>query len=479
MTSASHGISVTLCCAPEDADHLRPLAAHLSERGLPTSLLVGVETDPHQLGPALDVPGAGLFVVCLGEALGPAEHRRIAGVYSARKGPEHYLSELLVEPDETLAMAETIHAALAKIQEAKDAADSDAARARVSSSSGSRLRDVVGVTDISAVGSDAIPSGNTRIPKSAPPSRRPPPREDSVSGSYVLAASKSLSREQAGSDQPATPPQRATWADEQLDESSGTNKLAGASTSPAKSSAPASSSAPATAGGAKSDAASSRAAEPSPAATRTGRRSVVVVLFVLLLAVAGTVALLNSDDLETTLIPGRGAPKVAPSDVAATQSAAPEQENADPTGDEATSGETETGEAETGEAETGDPLGSNDATTIIREAIASGDMRSIDLLLVAQPGGTMSWRDAANDCRAKSYRGVRDWRLPSLDELKTLRGARMLEKDRYWSGTLATNVGDGQDHVFVLDLAARSIDPVSKDASDVRVRCVRAALRQD
>jgi hypothetical protein len=52
----------------------------------------------------------------------------------------------------------------------------------------------------------------------------------------------------------------------------------------------------------------------------------------------------------------------------------------------------------------------------------------------------------------------------------------MLDKDRYWSGTLAPQIGDGTNHVFVLDLEARTLDPVSKEATDVRVLCVRAAL---
>ncbi|WP_181234246.1 DUF1566 domain-containing protein [Enhygromyxa salina] len=445
---------MTLCCAPEDADHLRPLAAHLSDHGLPTSLLIGVESDPHQLGPALDVPGAGLYVVCLGESLGPAEHRRLAGVYSARKGPAHYLAELLVEPDETLAMAETIHAALAKLDQSNASAP---LAKQAKSPNGSRLRDVVGVTDISAVGSDAIPGGNTRIPKTPPPSQRAPVREGSVSGSYVLSAAKSVSRERSATADDAPAPGRpAPKAD-----ASGITARTGSSPAPA----------------AKLDATPRTASKPAvtPVDARTGRssKSIVIVLFVVLLAVAGTVYLIDSQGPETTLVRGRGAPTVAPIDdtATATETAEPETTGQEATGDDSTTGEHETGSDDGGEAEP------TDATTIIREAIANGDMRSIDLLLVAQPGDTMSWRDAANDCRAKSYRGVRDWRLPSLDELKTLRGARMLEKDRYWSGTLAPQVGDGQDHVFVLDLAARSIEPVSKDASDVRVRCVRAALQ--
>ena len=100
-------------------------------------------------------------------------------------------------------------------------------------------------------------------------------------------------------------------------------------------------------------------------------------------------------------------------------------------------------------------------------------MRAVDLIVIAEPGPLTSWRDASTTCRAKSHRGVRGWRLPTLDELKTLRGARMLERDRYWSSTLAVNAGTGSDHVYVLDLEAHTIEPVLKDAADVRLRCVR------
>jgi hypothetical protein len=117
-----------------------------------------------------------------------------------------------------------------------------------------------------------------------------------------------------------------------------------------------------------------------------------------------------------------------------------------------------------------------DEAAVIRESIAAGELRAIDLILVANADARASWREASNSCRSKSHRGVRGWRLPTLEELKTIRNARMLDADRYWSGTLASQVGDGSDHVFVLDLVARTLDPVHKDASDVRMVCVRAAL---
>ena len=117
--STSHRTSVTLCCAREDAVHLEPLVEHLSRKGISAKLLQGIDEDPHRLGPAMDEErGACMFVACLGESLGPSEFRRMTGVYSARRGPQHYLAELLVEPDEILAMAESINSSLEKAQKA-------------------------------------------------------------------------------------------------------------------------------------------------------------------------------------------------------------------------------------------------------------------------------------------------------------------------------------------------------------------------
>ena len=86
-------------------------------------------------------------------------------------------------------------------------------------------------------------------------------------------------------------------------------------------------------------------------------------------------------------------------------------------------------------------------------------------------------RQFAQDVRTKlDYAGQEEANAPFVDghrELKTLREARMLERDRYWSSTLAVNAGTGSDHVYVLDLEAHTIEPVLKDAADVRLRCVR------
>jgi hypothetical protein len=426
VVTSSQDMSVMLCCARADAPHLRPLVTHLQGKGVSTQLLEGVEDDPHLLGAALDRQrGACMFVACLSDTLGPKDFRRLTGVYNARKGPSHYLADIVVEPDEILVMAETIQSALTRANKAIASPD----RSKRSNSRGpTRLRDVVGVTQISAVAE--APPQSARKPKPGE-DKRAPLREQSVAGSYVIS-----SRTGVGS--PPPPNQPRTTPD---------SKSASAST---------------TEGGITPEQ-SSVVAVIKPAHAGW----VPVVLFLILVAVAGTAVLLLLQDQGGIegIVGGRGVPRpaVIPGDTGSKPEATPPKPEPEPKPDK----------VEEPPAKPEPPV---DEAAVIREAIASGELRSIDLVLVANPDAKANWRDASNLCRAKSFRGVRGWRLPSLEELKTIRGARMLDVDRYWSSTLAPQVGDGTDHVFVLDLEARTLDPVGKDAADVRVLCVRAAL---
>ena len=87
-----------------------------------------------------------------------------------------------------------------------------------------------------------------------------------------------------------------------------------------------------------------------------------------------------------------------------------------------------------------------------------------------KPGDELDWRKAANHCRMKRVHGVKGWRLPTMQELKKLRGARMLKSGRYWSGTQTSK---GSDEVYILDQAARKVDVVAKDEAGIQVLCVR------
>lgn len=410
---------------------MRPLAEHLRSKGTKVRLLEGIDEEAHLLGASLDLEqGACMFVVCLSDTLGPKDFRRLTGIYSARKGPQHYLADIMVEPDELPAMIENINVALGRATKVIASGDREK---RANSRGATRLRDVVGVTELSAVSEAPAASARSRKPKAAGDDRAPL-REQSVAGSYVIS-----SRKGAAPDVDKTEPA----ANKSESSSSGSPII-----------------------------------EPKPVAAAPNSSSwMPVVLFLILIAVAGTVGLVLFQD-QSDPTGDRRVPKPAVISPSSDGPADPKPEPAKPEPAQPEPVQPEPVQPEPAQPEPAQPEPSEqvDVAAVIRESIAAGELRALDLILIANAEARADWREASNLCRAKSHRGVRDWRLPSLEELKTLRNARMLDKDRYWSGTLAPQVGDGSDHVFVLDIEARTLDPVSKDATDVRVLCVRAAL---
>jgi len=445
MSLASKRIAVTLCCAQEDASHLRPLVIHLEQQGYEVRLIEGVGEDPYLLGSSLDRQlGACVIVACLSDALGPAQFRRIEGVYNARKGPDHWLETIFVEPDETLAMAEGVRAAVARVKERRPEP-----KARKTKGA-SPMRDVVGVTNLTAVGTDKHPSD------SATAGARPPPADTLGLGETSPVAGDE--DPESSEPEPGTSQSMASQSQSMASQSQSMASQSMAS---------------------QSMASQSMATESMIAAAAAAERRtpgwVAPVLFLILLAVAGTVVLVLLQEQEDQSGRGRGAPSLPAASAGDDPTPAP-----NPTaGAETGATGAETGATETGETDNATP-GSDDEAARIVEAIKSGDMRAIDLILIANTSELCAWRDASNRCRSKSVNGVRGWRLPTLDELETIRKARLVAKgDRYWSSTLATQVGTGKDHVYVLDLDNRTIEPVSKQASEVRVLCVRPALSAD
>jgi hypothetical protein len=418
--SSVQSIAVILCCARADAVHVRPLAEHLRNEGIKVRLLEGIDEDAHLLGASLDLElGACMFVACLSDSLGAKAFRRLTGIYSARKGPQHYLADIMVEPDELPAMIESLSVALVRASKVVASGERDK---RANSRGPTRLRDVVGVTGISAVGSPPAAPARTRKPKPKA-HERAPLREQSVAGSYVISArtgvGEGVARDPAKAEQPLVVP------------------------------------------------------KPSPAAASASNSRMPVVLFLILVAVAGTVALVLAQNGDSQAS-DRRLPKPAVISAPSNPPPAPDAEAAVPA--QPQPAQPQPAQPQPTQPQLAQPEPGVDEAAVIRESIAAGELRAIDLILIANPDARASWREAANLCRAKSHRGVRGWRLPSLEELKILRNARMLDPDRYWSGTLAPSVGDGTDHVFVLDIEARTLDPMSKDTADVRVLCVRAAL---
>jgi hypothetical protein len=419
--SSVQSISVILCCARADAPHVRPLAEHLRGKGIRVRLLEGIDEDAHLLGDSLDLePGACMFVACLSDSLGPKDFRRLTGIYSARKGPQHYLADIMVEPDELPAMIENLDVALARAAKVVGSGERDK---RANSRGPTRLRDVVGVTNLSAVGTAPAAPARARKPKPDAEDRAPL-REQSVAGPYVISSRK-------GGGQPAALEQPAL----------------------------------------QSVQAREPTVEPKPVLHASSSR-MSALLFMILVAVAGTVALVTFQD-RGDQAGDRGVPKPA---IISTPNDAPTPAKREPEPVQPEPVQPEPAQPEPVQPEPVQPEPEVDEAAVIRESIAAGELRAIDLILLATPDERTNWREASNLCRAKSHRGVRGWRLPSLDELKTIRNARMLDRDRYWSATLAPAIGNGSSHVFVLDLEARTLDPVSKDAADVRVLCVRAAL---
>lgn len=424
--SSVQAIAVILCCARSDAAYVRPLAEHMRNKGFKVRLLEGIDEDTHLLGTSLDLEeGACMFVACLSDTLGPKEFRRLTGIYNARKGPQHYLADLMVEPDELPAMVENLNTALGR---ANKVITSGEREKRASNQGPAHLRDVVGVTDISAVAKAPATRSRPHAPKpsatshSVPSSpsavESTPVAEQSVTGPYVIS---SRSAQAAGAAERPPPVEPSVQP------------------------------------------------KPVPAAHGSSSSWMPVVLFLILVAVAGTVALVTFVDKDDNA-GERGGPKpvviVATPDAATKSEPEPEPTQTEPEPKVEPEPEPEP-ESDPGV----------DVATVIRDSIAAGELRAIDLILIANPDARASWREASNLCRAKSHRGVRGWRLPTVDELKTIRNARMLlDRERYWSGTLAPQVGSGTDHVYVLDQGARTLDPSSKDADDVRVLCVRAAL---
>lgn len=474
MAKASTRVPLTLCCAQEDASHIRPVLTLLErEEGYRVRLIEGVEEDPYLLGSSLDRQlGACVIIACLSDALGPAQFRRIEGVYSARKGPDHYLDTIFVEPDETLAMAESVRSVVAKASSRlldTKPKSKPRPKPRSASSSSNHLRDVVGVTNLSAVGTDAPRKGLASLEPS-----------DSALGLGTPAPISLSEESSAGSTA------REVVGSSKAGESG--------SSTPAGDFSPASS----------MSAASSQVLFAEE--TRKNPAWVAPVLFLIFLAVAGTVVLLLLLQQQQTpeWLVHRGAPQLgaelisedaspepdaknaedAKSSSGEADTAAPPSEPADPTSEGSAEPGSEGGEAETGGAASEDSVGeppspasAQDEEALIVEAIETGEMRAVDLILIAKTSELSPWRDAADRCRTKSVNGVRGWRLPTLDELKTIRKARMVERNyRYWSSTLATKVGTGHSHVYVLDLSPGTIEPLSKEAADVRVLCVRAAL---
>ncbi|EDM76539.1 hypothetical protein PPSIR1_23329 [Plesiocystis pacifica SIR-1] len=483
MFPAGQDIAVTLCCARADTALIQPVVERLESEGVWTNLVEGVAEDPFLLGSAIDEEaGACVFVICQSAALGNAEYRRLVGIHNARKGPRHALIGLSLDPEEPLRMVEAINSAIAMAQrnQSDESMSRGAIQTGASESSILRLRDVVGVTTIDAIGTDAEPPPTQRVTV-----RNRKERARAKEASETLEAKLAERRDKL---------EAARAARDKLPDAPKRPRI--------------------------------EQAKRRLARERRGSGSWFIAGFAgiafLLLAVFALIGPdLGGDDSDTeTTRSGaaaqprakQGAPPTvagddkAPgkalttkteevpneSDSGADEPAATEDGAAIQAGEAAGSDESDSSgaaEAEPAQAEdTAEPADaeetaaleqpepapapSSEDADVLAAAIAKGELQSLNLLVIAPDEGPSTWMSAANLCRNKRFQGVRGWRMPTLNELKALRKARMLGEERYWSATLARKHGTGKDHVYVFSRAVYLPEAVAKADEGVHAFCV-------
>ncbi|MCA9701921.1 MAG: hypothetical protein KC431_30650, partial [Myxococcales bacterium] len=226
-----------------------------------------------------------------------------------------------------------------------------------------------------------------------------------------------------------------------------------------------------------------------PAAARSRKRTLVPLLALAFLAALVAAAVFDFRGREDQHVaPGVGAQveddAASPTPTSPPPTSGGEVEAQDGTTDEGADGPVEDRATEDGETgvergsdgagETGDGTGdgAGEAERIVA-AIAAGELRALDLLLILELGEELSWRQASDRCRTANVHDVSGFRLPALAELRSIRGARMLGSGRYWTSTLAVNEGDGNDHVYVVGVGRRNPEAVAKDTAEITVLCVR------
>lgn len=434
---ALSGISVVLCCARQDADHLSVVVEHLRRESIEPVVLAGVDEDAHRLGAAVDAErGRALFVLCKSTTLGPSDLLRLEGIFGARKGPSHRIITTRLRAEDALGMVKDVRSALSGFTSSRSSfEDSD---------DGGSMREIVNISGISAVGSD---------------SRGAAPMRERMASRQTPADPLAVPmRGKAGEHAARVPPhQSGAWQNNTDVGDTVSEKKAPLAPDPTSGGPPPASLLP----------------EPAP----PGRGALMPALVGgLLVAVLGVGALVLTRDPPVT--EAARAPAPAPQAVTGTPTPAPAPERQAPPAGQETDGGPKAVPDETGDdGDDGDEAqdeaegDAQDPESAISEAIASGEMRALDLLLVVAPERERPWRKAVDHCRLKRVNGVKGWRLPTLPELKKLRGARMLKQGRYWSSTRGAGESGA---VYVLDRSTRKVELVDKEAEDVTVLCVRS-----
>jgi hypothetical protein len=172
-------VVVTLVCAADDEDTLEAVVDGLRAVGREVALVAGVDLQPRRVGEAIERCGEwGLIVVCTSARLDGPQLRKVEGLFSARRGPNH----AMVRVDVSTAAKENI----AAISRAIEAFISNQGRiVRRNTGEGRKLREVIPIGGISSMALPVVRlcdgeelEGDTRRiqlpdnPKSAELSRR-------------------------------------------------------------------------------------------------------------------------------------------------------------------------------------------------------------------------------------------------------------------------------------------------------------------
>lgn len=172
-------VVVTLVCAAADEDTLEDVVDGLRAVGREVALVSGVDVQPRLVGEAIERCGDwGLIVVCTSTRLDGPSLRKVEGLFSARRGPNH----ALVRVDVSTPATENIAAILRAIE---GFISSQGRIVRRNTGEGPKLREVIPVSGISSVALPVVRlppgeelDGDTRRiqlpdnPKSAELSRR-------------------------------------------------------------------------------------------------------------------------------------------------------------------------------------------------------------------------------------------------------------------------------------------------------------------
>lgn len=85
---------------------------------------------------------------------------------------------------------------------------------------------------------------------------------------------------------------------------------------------------------------------------------------------------------------------------------------------------------------------SGEGPTRIGHALRTRAVRALDVLLVSNTEGPLSWEAAKEHCGGLELAGLQTWRLPEVGELMSLTAAQMTQRGYYWSSTPADTFGD-------------------------------------